>query len=89
MYLTESMASGIPVVQPALGAFPEIVNLSGGGIIYQPNTPDALCDALAILLSDREKLDTLSLNGRKGVELNFNIHNQAKEMIEVYQKLLV
>lgn len=88
MYLLESMASGIPVVQPALGAFPEIVNLSGGGIIYQPNTPDALCDALALLLSDRDKLDTLSLNGRKGVEINFNIHDHAKEMIEVYQKML-
>jgi glycosyltransferase involved in cell wall biosynthesis len=88
MYLLESMASGIPVVQPALGAFPEIVNLSCGGIIYQPNTPEALCEALAGLLSDREKLDILSLNGRKGVEINFNIHDHAKEMIEVYQKLL-
>ncbi len=89
MYLLESMASGIPVVQPALGAFPEIVNLSGGGIIYQPNTPETLCDALAGLLSDREKLDLLSLNGRKGVEINFNIHNHAKEMIAAYQSLLV
>ena len=42
MYLLESMASGIPVVQPSLGAFPEIISLSGGGIVYQPNTPEEL-----------------------------------------------
>ena len=87
MYLLESMASGVPVVQPALGAFPEIVNLSGGGIIYEPNTPESLCEALAGLLSDREKLNNLSLNARKGVELNFNIHDHAKEIIEVYKNL--
>jgi glycosyltransferase involved in cell wall biosynthesis len=87
MYLLESMASGIPVVQPDLGAFPEIVNLAGGGIIYETNTPEALCQALAGLLSDPEKLDALSHMGRKGVEAYFNIHNQAKEMIEVYKNM--
>lgn len=87
MYLLESMASGVPVVQPALGAFPEIVNLSGGGIIYQPNTPEALCDALVSLLSDREKLNSLSENARKGVEIQFNIQDHANEMINVYRSL--
>ena len=87
MYLTESMASGVPVVQPPLGAFPEIVAHSGGGIIYEQNTPESLCHALSELLSDPEKLDLLSKNGRKGVEMNFNIHVQAKEMTKVYQSL--
>jgi glycosyltransferase involved in cell wall biosynthesis len=31
IYLLEAMASGIPVVQPSLGAFPEIIEKSGGG----------------------------------------------------------
>lgn len=87
MYLLEAMASGVPVVQPALGAFPEIIHLSGGGIIYQPNTPEMLCEALTGLLSDPEKLNQLSINARKGVEINFNIHDHAKKMIDVYQKL--
>jgi len=87
MYLLESMASGVPVVQPALGAFPEIVKLSGGGIIYEHNTPQALCDALAELLSDPQRLNTMSEIARKGVETNFNIHDHVKEMITVYQNL--
>jgi len=87
LYLLESMASGVAVVQPALGAFPEIVNMSGGGIIYQPNTPEALCEALAGLLVDSEKLNAISLKARDGVESNYNIHDHAKQMIEVYRML--
>ena len=89
MYLLESMASGVPVVQPALGAFPEIVKLSGGGIIYEPNTPETLCETFAGLLSDPEKLNQLSVTAREGVEISFNIHDHAKEMIAVYQNIQV
>jgi glycosyltransferase involved in cell wall biosynthesis len=32
IYLAEAMASGIPVVQPAQGAFPEIIEATGGGL---------------------------------------------------------
>ena len=87
MYLLESMASGVPVVQPALGAFPEIVGLSDGGVIFEPNTPEALAKALSDLFADQEKMHRLSVNGRAGVEQNFNIHEQSKKMIEVYQIL--
>ncbi|MDX2430185.1 MAG: glycosyltransferase family 4 protein, partial [Bacteroides sp.] len=40
IYLLECMVSGVPVVQPALGAFPEIINLTKGGVVYEPNTPE-------------------------------------------------
>jgi len=87
MYLLESMASGIPVVQPALGAFPEIINLSGGGIIYEPNTPEFLSKAWMELLSDPERLENISQKALNGVRINFNINDHAKEMIEVYHTL--
>jgi glycosyltransferase involved in cell wall biosynthesis len=87
MYLLESMASGVPVVQPPLGAFPEIVKRSGGGIIYDQNTPESLCKALSELLTDPKELELLSRAGRNGVETNFNINVQSTEMTKVYQKL--
>jgi glycosyltransferase involved in cell wall biosynthesis len=85
IYLLECMASGIPVVQPALGAFPEIVNLAGGGVVYEPNTSEALAGALVTLLSDPAEMDRLSRNGRSGVEKHFHIDVQAKRMVEVYE----
>ncbi|SHF69168.1 Glycosyltransferase involved in cell wall bisynthesis [Mariniphaga anaerophila] len=85
MYLLESMASGVPVVQPALGAFPEIVELSGGGVTYMPNTPQKLSETWADLLSSPEKMEELSRNGYEATREKFNIHNHAKEIIGLYE----
>ncbi len=86
IYLLESMASGIPVVQPALGAFPEIVRLSGGGVTYEPNTPQALAKALKELLGDQLRMDELAKQGKSGVEQHFHVEGQVQKMLEVYKR---
>ena len=86
IYLLESMSSGIPIVQPALGAFPEIVKLSGGGVTYEPNTPAALAEALKELLCDLQKMDHLSEKGRSGVKQHFHVEGQVGKMLEVYRR---
>jgi glycosyltransferase involved in cell wall biosynthesis len=88
MYLLEAMASGIPVVQPALGAFPEIISISEGGMVYQPNTPEKLCESLAELLSDSQRLNELCTNARKGVGTKFDIYDHAKAIVAIYEKTL-
>lgn len=87
MYLLESMASGVPVVQPALGAFPEIVEISGGGVNYMPNTPQKLSETWADLLADPVKLEKLSRAGYEGTKEKFNIHSHAREIINLYEQL--
>ena len=39
LYVIEALAAGTPVVLPKSGAFPEIVEDTGGGIIYEENNP--------------------------------------------------
>ena len=85
IYLLEAMASGIPVIQPALGAFPEIVNSSGGGLIYSPNTPATLSETLQKLLSDSDAQNSLAFQARKGVEEKFHLKDQVGKMIRIYQ----
>jgi glycosyltransferase involved in cell wall biosynthesis len=87
MYIAESMASGIPVVQPALGAFPEIITKTGGGIIYRENTPEALASALIQLLNNPEELHKLSSNARSGAERHLNINNLVIDLVGVYSEL--
>ncbi len=88
LYQLEAMASGIPMVQPALGAFPEVIEISGGGAVYSPNEPKTLADTLASLILDTKKLQELSTAGLLGVKQYFDIHAQAKKMVEVYESVL-
>ena len=87
IYLTEAMAAGIPIVQPALGAFPEIIEKSGGGITYRNNTAGELAEALQELVGDRQKAGRLSANARKSVLKSFNVHALTMEMTEIYRRL--
>jgi glycosyltransferase involved in cell wall biosynthesis len=88
IYLLECMASGVPVVQPDLGAFPEIIDLTLGGTIYKENTPEALAEALEKLLTDQEELDRLSRRGKEGVDKHFHIDIQAERMVKIYENAI-
>ena len=46
MFLLEAMASGVPVVQPRRGAFTEIVEKTGGGLLVGVDDPTSLADGL-------------------------------------------
>lgn len=85
LYQLESMACGTPLVQPALGAFPEIVGATGGGIVYAPNTPEELAKQLHLLLIDPDGIAKMAKEGRTAVEEKFNMKSQVKKMIEGYQ----
>ena len=50
LYVVEALAAGVPVVLPHAGAFPEIIEATEGGLLYQPEEPSALPDALENLL---------------------------------------
>lgn len=88
LYQLEALASGIPIVQPAIAAFPEIAKTSGGGEVYHPNTPEALAEKWAEVLSKPEDLKKMGNSGRKSVEGVYNIHRLTSEIVEVYQTLL-
>jgi glycosyltransferase involved in cell wall biosynthesis len=88
MYQLESLASGTPIVQPALGAFPEIVKNTGGGVIFEPNTADALALKLDEVLSKPVELLKMSQQGLKSVEEHYNINVQIRKMIAVYESVV-
>ena len=82
--LIEAMANGIPIVQPAHGAFTEIVQNTGGGVLVKPEDPDALADGLLTLLTDRARAGELGRAGAEGVRRHYTVEQMAARAEAVY-----
>lgn len=87
LYQLEAMACGVPVVQPQLGAFPEIVNKTQGGILYTPNNAEKLAEALSKVIDNDELLDKMSINGRKNTFELYDNKKVTKKMIQIYESI--
>ena len=59
VFLLEAMASGVPVVQPRRGAFTEMVEKTGGGLLVAPDQVGALAEGLHTLWRDRSLTEKL------------------------------
>ena len=83
--LLEAMANGVPVVQPRRGAFPEILNATKGGVLFEPDTPQALAAVLDELAADRNRLRTLSADAAQGVREHYSIARMAAHTAGIYE----
>lgn len=86
MFLLEAMATGVPVVQPRRGAFTEIVERTGGGLLVAPDDPEALADGLFMLWQDRPLAATLGQQAWDGVRMHHGIDRSADRTLEVYER---
>lgn len=87
VFLLEAMASGVPVVQPRRGAFTEIVERTGGGVLVAPDDPAALSDGLYSLWRDRALAARLGQAGCDGVREHYAIARAADRLLDVYESL--
>ena len=81
-YLLEAMAAGVPVVQPDHGAFTELLKITGGGILCEPDNVEALAQALEELITNPDKATQLGSAGRKSVFEKFGTHQMADAFIK-------
>ena len=84
--LIEAMANGVPIVQPARGAFTEIVRQTRGGLLVAPDDPDALADGLLSLLTDRDRAGALGRAGAEGVRRHYTVDSMANKAETVYEE---
>ena len=82
LYVVEALASGVPVVLPHSGAFPELVEQTKGGLVYQPNDPSTLAESLEALLIDPEQSKKIGLNGHEVVSRDFANENLASRLLD-------
>jgi glycosyltransferase involved in cell wall biosynthesis len=81
------MANGVPVVQPRRGAFPEILDRTGGGILVEPDDAGSLAQAIHGLWKNREQLAELGRRGAQGVREHYGVLHMAARALEVYRNV--
>jgi glycosyltransferase involved in cell wall biosynthesis len=89
MFLLEAMACRVPVVQPRRGAFPEILERVGGGILVEPDDPESLAEGILRVANDGQLARQLAQRGYEGVRAHYSAARMADRAVEVYQRLTV
>jgi glycosyltransferase involved in cell wall biosynthesis len=85
--LLEAMACGVPVVQPRRGAFTEIVESTGGGILVRPDDAADLAQGILKLARNRELAEELGANGFRGVREHYSAAHMADRLLEAYESV--
>jgi glycosyltransferase involved in cell wall biosynthesis len=86
LFIIESLAAGVPVVQPKTGGYPELVGATGGGVCYEPNNAATLAKNLEELLLDPERAAQMGRAGRKVVHERYNVRRMAEATLEIYRE---
>lgn len=87
LYVLEALASGVPVVQPHAAAFPELLEMTGGGILCRPNDAASLADGLEELLRDPDRAQRLGLEGMGKVREGFGMAPMARKVQAILENV--
>lgn len=85
--ILEALASGVPVVQPDHGAYPEWIGATQGGLLHRPSDSADLAEKLATLLRDADLRKQLGQQGRQAIFEKFSSERMACATLEVFGRL--
>jgi glycosyltransferase involved in cell wall biosynthesis len=84
LYVLEALANGVPVVQPRHGAFPELLEATGGGLLVEPGDPHDLARAVRQLFDNPAHRRELGSKGKEAVHARFHADRMAAETAALY-----
>ncbi len=87
LYVLEALAAGVPVVQPRIGAFPELLAATEGGLACEPRDSASLAAKLGVLAADRRAAGSLGQAGRAAVLARFASDRMASETMDIYRRV--
>src|SRR5207249_3753720 len=86
IYILEALANGVPVVQPRHGSFPELIEATGGGLLVEPESPQALADGLHKMLADTALRRECGQKGQAVIRERFTAERMASATLEVLKQ---
>jgi glycosyltransferase involved in cell wall biosynthesis len=88
IYVLEAMACGVPVVQPNHGAFPELIERTGGGVLARSDSGADVADAIYGLWKEPEMAAAIGRRGADGVRRHHTATHMAERVLEIYRETI-
>lgn len=82
LFVLEALAAGVPVLQPAHGAFIELIEATGGGECFPPHDVGQLAERIASLSRDASQLAAFQTVAQQRLMQNHSIESAAVRMHE-------
>jgi glycosyltransferase involved in cell wall biosynthesis len=86
--MVEAMAVGKPCIAWRLEPNPELIEPGRSGILVEPESTDALAEAICSLAEQPETQQVMGRRGREIVEEKFNIHQITRQFETLYERNL-
>ncbi|MBI5093748.1 MAG: glycosyltransferase family 4 protein [Candidatus Hydrogenedentes bacterium] len=86
LFILEAGACGVPVVQPDVGAFREVIEMTGGGLVYDPSDGAALAETLKQVLLNPDLARSLGTRAREAIGARFTSGAMAANMTVVFEE---
>jgi glycosyltransferase involved in cell wall biosynthesis len=88
LYLLEAMACGVPVAQPNHGAFPELIERTGGGVLARSDKGPDIADAIYELWKDPDRAAEMGRRGAEGVRGQYTVTHMAENVLGIYREVI-
>jgi len=86
--ILEAWANAVPVVLPAHGTFPELVEDTGGGLLHEPENPQALAVALRELILDPNLAEAYGRQAQQAIRERYTDELMARRTLDLYRRLM-
>jgi len=85
----EAMSTGLPVVATSVGGVPEVIEHGETGLLIPLGNPEALSDAIMILLKDEKIGKEIGRQGQKVISENFVSDKMVAEIDQLYSACIM
>ena len=85
--ILEALANGVPVVQPAHGAFPELLEATQGGLLFAAGNLDNLVEKWESLMQNPDERLRLAATGQQRVREKFSTEVMADRSLRLFDSL--
>jgi glycosyltransferase involved in cell wall biosynthesis len=87
LFAIEAMAAGVPVILSQLGAYPELIEATEGGMLVEPDSSAALARMLEMIITRPNDARAMGDRGRRAVLSKFSIGRMAEGVLAVFNEV--